>query len=319
MEMIKEKLIIHHWDTDGICSAAMLYGRDTENMTPKIGNYFLEREELERIENGNFDEIYVVDMALDERSMKALAGIAPVKVFDHHATKKVEGVEYNNPIIDGRDEEDWPSASWVVGTATGKDNSIMAFLGAVGDWEERLKDTRFYGKLHGFMEETSTTFEEMHTMVHLIDSSYKIGDREEVEAAVGMLSKADDVKEYVMNNKKWRRNRETIDSEIERALDAGERKVNGITLKGIDSRYNIISAVARKLWDKKSYMVVTNCSYFPDDCQVYVRGSDCLELIKTAVGKGYIAGGKKNVMGAIVPKNKKDEFVNEIIDVIGGV
>lgn len=311
-------LIIHHWDTDGICSAAMLYGRDTENMTPKIGNYFLENEELETIENGNFDEIYVVDMALNESSMKALADIAPVKVFDHHATKKVDGVEYTNPIIQGMDEEDWPSASWVVGNATGREDSILAFLGAVGDWEERLKDTRFYGRLRNFMDGTSTTFEEMHTMVRLIDSSYKIGDKGEVESAVGMLSKAGDVKEYVMNNRKWIRNRETIDFEMKKALDGMGRIVNGVTIKEVDSRYNIISAVARKLWDKKSYVVVTNCSYFPDDCQVYVRGESCLGLIKAAVGKGYVAGGKKNVMGAIVPKNEKDGFVKEIIDMIGG-
>ena len=315
------KLIIHHWDTDGICSAAMIYDSNTENMTPTIGNYFLEAAELERIADGNFDEIYVVDMALNEDSMKALADIAPVKVFDHHVTKKVEGIEYTNPIIEGGDEEDFPSASWVVGNATGKEDSILAFLGAVGDWEERLKNTRFYGKLQNFMDETSTTFEEMHEMIKLIDSSYKIGDKEEVEAAVGMLSAADDVKDYVMGNEKWRRNKETIDSEIDRALDARGVTENGITIKEMDSKYNIISAVARKMWkrDRKRYVVVTNCGYFPDDCQVYVRGDDCLKLIEVAVGRGYVAGGKKNVMGAIVPKNEKDEFVKEIVDMIGGM
>jgi len=313
------KLIIHHWDTDGICSAAMLYDTSTENMTPTIGNYFLEKKEIEDIEKKGFEKIYVVDMALSRESMKALADIAPVKVFDHHLTEKVDGIDYKNPILDGKDEEDYPSASWVVGNSVGMENSILAFLGAVGDWEERLKDIRFYKKLQNFMHKSSTTFEEMHLMVKLIDSNYKIGDKHEVEKAVAALHEADDAKSYILNNKKWMENKNRIEREIERALNAGEEKIEGIIVKEISSRYNIISAVARKAWDKRNYIIVTNCDYFTDDCQVYVRGEDCLGLIKMAVGKGYVAGGKKNVMGAIVPKSEKDEFVSEIIEILGGI
>jgi len=316
---MRKKLIIHHWDTDGICSAAMLYDTGTENMTPTIGNYFLEKKEIEDIEKKGFEEIYVVDMALNRESMEALAGIAPVKVFDHHLSEKVDGVDYTNPILDGGDEEDFPSASWVVGNSVGMGDSLLAFLGAVGDWEERLKNIRFYKKLQDFMDRTSTTFEEMHLMAKLIDSNYKIGDKKEVERAVAALSETDNVKNYILNNEKWRRNKDRIDTEIENALNADEKKMDGITIKEISSKYNIISAVARKVWDKKSYVIVTNCDYFPEDCQVYVRGEDCTELIKMAVGKGYVAGGKKNVMGAIVPKNEKDEFVNEIVEILGGL
>ena len=35
-----------------------------------------------------------------------------------------------------------------------------------------------------------------------------------------------------------------------------------------------------------------------------------------ALQRGYVAGGKKNVMGAIVPKEECDEFVEKIIEVI---
>ena len=311
-----KRLIIHHWDTDGICSAAMLYDSNTENMTPTIGNYFLEGHEIEKIERGGFEEIYVVDMALNGESMRALADVAPVKVFDHHITKKVEGIDYTNPVIEGESEEDFPSASWVVGSSVGMENSILSFLGTVGDWEERLKKIRFYKKLQDFMEKNSITFEEMHLMVKLIDSNYKIGDKEEVERAVASLSEADDVGKYILNNEKWRNNNDTIEREIKNALSAEEKKVDGITIKEIKSRYNIISAVARKVWDKKSYVIVSNCEYFPEDCQVYVRGENCLDLIEMAVGKGYVAGGKKNVMGAIVPKSEKDEFMNEIMDIL---
>jgi len=45
-------LIIHHWDTDGICSAKLLieYLKDKQidNKTPVIGNYYLTDEELSK-------------------------------------------------------------------------------------------------------------------------------------------------------------------------------------------------------------------------------------------------------------------------------
>ncbi|KAA0002762.1 MAG: hypothetical protein FE048_03105 [Thermoplasmata archaeon] len=316
MILQKEKLIIHHWDTDGICSAALLHNKHTTNITPKIGNYFLEENEMEKIKKGDFKEIYVVDLALHENSLKALAEISHVKVFDHHLTKKIDGIEYINPILEGKSEEDYPSASWILGEVLNKKDNILSFLGAVGDWEERLKNIKFYEKLKIFMEKADITFEEMHMMISLIDSNYKIGNKEEVEKAVGMLSETNDVTASILNNEKWRRNKEIIDKEIEKALNGRGKRINNILIKEMNCKYNIISTVARKLWDKKNYVIVINYGYFPNDCQVYVRGNDCLNLIQMATEKKYIAGGKKNVMGAIVPKQECDEFLNEVIRVI---
>ena len=315
MNTSKDTLIIHHWDTDGICTASLLYNDKAKNITPKIGNYFLEEDEIKEIRNAGFERIYVADLALNEESIKALADIASVKVFDHHVTKKIDGIDYINPILEGKSEEDYPSASWVVGEVLNKKN-ILAFLGAVGDWEERLKNIKFYEKLQSFMEKEGITFEEMHEMVALIDSNYKIGDKEEVERAVAMISEADDIANFILNNEKWRKNKETIDEEIAKALNTEGKRIGNILIKEMNCKYNIISTVARRLWDKRNYVVVINCGYFPNDCQVYVRGNDCLKLIKMALERKYVAGGKKNVMGAIVPKNECNEFVNEVINVI---
>jgi single-stranded DNA-specific DHH superfamily exonuclease len=54
-------LIIHHWDTDGISSAALLlqYLRkeknklDIKNYTPPIGNYRLSDDEIEKISSNS--------------------------------------------------------------------------------------------------------------------------------------------------------------------------------------------------------------------------------------------------------------------------
>ena len=163
-------LILHHWDADGICSAALLYDNEMDLMTPTIGNYFLTDEEIEHIKSKGYERIYIVDLALHENSIKKLAKIAKVKIFDNHLTKKLEGIEYVNPIIEGGSEEEFPSASWVVGSYL-KQRDLLAFLGVVGDWEERIKKTKFYGRLKKFMEKNELNFEEMLDMVKLIEES----------------------------------------------------------------------------------------------------------------------------------------------------
>ena len=61
---------------------------------------------------------------------------------------------------------------------------------------------------------------------------------------------------------------------------------------------------------------MVNKGYFEKECQVYVRGENVAHLIKMAHQLGYIAGGKKNVMGAIVPKQECNEFIEKILEVI---
>ena len=308
-------LILHHWDTDGICSASLLYKDGIDLMTPTIGNYFLTDDEIEQIEKKGYEEIYIVDLALHENSLKRLTEIAKIKVFDHHLTKKLNGVEYINPIIEGKSEEDFPSASWVVGNYLSQKN-LLAFLGVVGDWEERIKNTKFYSKLEKFMEENGLSFEEMHDMVKLIDANYKVGDKKEVENAPKLLANAENKKEFIISNKKWNENKKKIEEEIKKALEAEEEIVNGILIKRIKSKCNIISTVARELWKKNDYVIVINDKFFEKDSQVYVRGKDVYHLIDLAKSKGYVAGGKKNVVGAIVPKEECEEFVEIILEKI---
>ena len=63
---------------------------------------------------------------------------------------------------------------------------------------------------------------------------------------------------------------------------------------------------------------MVNKGFFPEDYQIYARADDCLSLIDMAVARGYIAGGKKNVMGAIVPREHVDIMVADIVAMLGG-
>ncbi|MCD6331211.1 MAG: single-stranded DNA-specific exonuclease, partial [Thermoplasmata archaeon] len=268
-----------------------------------------------KIENKGYEKIYIVDLALHENSLKRLAEIAKIKVFDHHLTKKLNGIEHINPIIEGSNEEDFPSASWVVGSYLNQKN-LLAFLGVVGDWEERIKNTRFYSKLEKFMEENELSFEEMHDMVKLIDANYKAGDKKEVEKAPKLLANAENKKEFIISNKKWKENKKKVEEEIKKALEVEEEIIDGILVKRIRSKCNIISTIARELWKKNDYVIVINDGFFEKDSQVYVRGNNVYHLIDLAKSKGYVAGGKKNVVGAIVPKEECEKFIEIILEKI---
>jgi len=65
-ELQGKGLIIHHWDTDGICSAHILLEhlneKKIENKAPTLGNYYLTEEELKNY--SKYDFIILLDMSL---------------------------------------------------------------------------------------------------------------------------------------------------------------------------------------------------------------------------------------------------------------
>ncbi len=67
-ELQGKGLLIHHWDTDGICSIRLLVEHLSDksiiNKTPVLGNYFLTEKELE--DYSKYDFVIVVDMSLPE-------------------------------------------------------------------------------------------------------------------------------------------------------------------------------------------------------------------------------------------------------------
>ena len=72
----KSGLLIHHWDTDGICSAALLYdfllANDSQIITStlQIGNYRLTPEIYEKAHN--FEFIIIADIAVMKKDVLKL-------------------------------------------------------------------------------------------------------------------------------------------------------------------------------------------------------------------------------------------------------
>jgi hypothetical protein len=309
-------LLIHHWDTDGICSARLLLEKLPKNIinkTPELGNYFLTDEEI--IGYSAYDFIIIADMALPEDNISRLAKQAKVLIFDHHLQKPIQGVFHQNPIGRGADPLLYPSASWIVNDFLGNPANIFAFLGVIGDHEKRIQTNKaIYTKITDFCSKEHLSFDDLLMMVFLIDSNYKVGDRKAVEEAPDLLLEYSDIRR-VFQNVRWKNNLVLLEKEIVKLVEAPYEEKQNVLLKRIHTKYNIISTVTRRIaWNLAKDTVVINTGFFKDNDQIYVRSSKNLQpLIQQGKMLGYRCGGKTEVLGAVVPKERTESFVQEIL------
>lgn len=309
-------LLIHHWDVDGICSARLLLERLSDkkimNKTPELGNYFLTEKELTTC--SSYDFVIVVDMALPENNIHRLATHVKVMIFDHHLQQPIQGVYHCNPISKGENPDMYPSASWIVNDYLGNPINIFALLGIIGDHEQRIQANKeFYYQITQFCQEQHFTFDELLQMVYLLDSNYKVGDRKSVEEAPHLLLEYTDARR-ILQNVRWKNNLTLLDNEISKWVTAPGEEKQGILLKRIHTKYNIISTVTRKIfWATGKDTVIVNTGFFKDNDQIYIRSSKNLQpLIQQGKTLGYRCGGKAEVLGAVVPKEKTESFYQEI-------
>ncbi|MFH1102077.1 MAG: DHH family phosphoesterase [Methanobacteriota archaeon] len=310
-------LIIHHWDTDGICSARLLLENLQEktivNHTPILGNYFLTDTELQ--EYAAYDFIIIADMAIPKEQILLLAKNARVIIFDHHLQEEITEVYHHNPIIKGGDPNRYPSASWIINQFLKNPINLYALLGVIGDHEQKIKNNTMISQyIQGFCHVHILTFNDLLHMVYMIDSNYKLGERTTVEDAPRFLLTHNTPKD-ILTHPDWNNNLARLEQEITSQLASPGEEKNNIIIKTINTSYNIISTITRKLaWDHNKDAVVVNTGFFSDRDQIYVRSKKNMEpLIIIGKNQGFKAGGKKEVLGAIVPKEKTESFLQEIL------
>ncbi len=310
-------LIIHHWDADGLCSAALLLGylkpMSPANMCPTIGAFYLSDEEIKYA--GGFDYIIIVDMALPEADVRRLSEETRVVIFDHHRQKPITGVEHLNPVARGADAMDYPSCTWVIREKLGLPLGMHVALGFIGDREHRIMENpRFKEITEEYLADEDISFDEALKLVGLIDSSYKVGDKKGVEEAPRLLmgyTKPDDIR----NNGRWRMNLRLFQEKLTEILEEPPEEKNGVLMKRLDTGYAVISAVTRRIaWGTGRDTIVVNTGFFLRHDQLYSRSSsrDMQPMIERAKELGFNAGGKSDVLGAIVPKEAMEPFVEEL-------
>ncbi|ASJ01296.1 DHH family phosphoesterase [Thermococcus gorgonarius] len=299
-------LIVHHWDTDGITSAALLVRalglEEFTNITAPIGEFRFD----ERIWNAiaRAETLYVLDFNVPNEVEKVKI---PTIFIDHHTQPRIKNplVEQVNPSLEGNY---YPSNSLVVSEYFGIWNAWSA-LGVVGDIGEKAFELETVNEL---LRKASLSRAEALRLVELIDSNYIAMEREAVEGAVTVLleSEIKDLLEY----EPWIKKADAIKEAIDGALSSVEEK-NGFAFVEFESPFNIISKVARKLVWEMGYRgaVVVNRN-FHGKAQVYFRISpeeaerrDMGKVITRLRELGTNAGGKREVLGCVCERDKIED------------
>ncbi len=314
-------LIIHHWDTDGLCSGALILeqlgDRKAETWTPPLGTFYLSQEQIEYAKS--FDNIIICDMALPAENVRRIAKNSNIVMFDHHHQDPIEGITHINPVAYGASGSDYPSNTWVIKEKLGLPLSLHVLLGFIGDREQKIKDNQpFWALVQEYMEENNVSFEDLLELVYRIDSSYKVGDRNSVTEAPHLLREYR-TKEDILGNQKWAKNLVNLEQKLEKVLADPPEMVDGVQLKRLTTPFAIISQVTRRLaWGSGKDTVVVNTGFFEDQDQLYSRSQtvDYHDLITRAKEHGFNAGGKKDVIGAIIPKAETESFLEETIGYI---
>ncbi len=310
-------LIIHHWDTDGIASASLValvldyLGESWKNVTPPIGRFEFDERIWKEIERST--DVFVVDLNVPELVERI---DRKVTFIDHHIQPKIDrpNVEQINPIIEGRSEREFPSASWVV-----SDHfsvwSYLSTLGAIGDVGRRVFD--WSRKAMELLAEFGLKKEEAMRLVSLLDSNYIVMDRKGVEDAVQTILSSEP--KELLENERWLKNMSIIEKEIWRALNNVEN-AGRFTKIEFNSDLNIISKVVRKaVWVMGYDVVLAVNRGFGERGQIYLRVKpelaktiDVPAIVSELRRRGFNAGGKREVMGLVCPKERIDEALSVI-------
>ena len=305
--------IVHQWDTDGVCSAALIAimlessGIDWKNYTPPIGKFELDNRVRKGVDDS--EKVFFLDLNISIEDVEK-----QVVFIDHHIQGKIrkENVQHINPIIEGRSSEDFPSATWVISTHFSLWNHLSA-LGAVGDRGAKIFNQKLGRKVKQLLKTAGLLPEDALKLVSLIDSNYIVMDRENVENAVKEVMI--DPRELLDHNK-WLENLKKIRDEVEKALSNLEFSESFAKIE-FESKYNIVSKVARlAVWNEGYRAVIAVNRDFNGRAKVYFRINPSLtsqinmqNIINKFKIAGFNAGGKEEVLGVICPKSRVDEAV----------
>ncbi|NJE85503.1 DHH family phosphoesterase [Thermococcus sp. CX2] len=309
-------LIVHHWDTDGITSAALLVRalclEDFTNMTAPIGEFRFDERIWKAI--GQAKKLYVMDFNVPGEVERVNV---ETLFIDHHTQPRIRNpkVKQINPLLDGKY---YPSASLVVSEYFGLWNTWSA-LGVIGDIGERAFEIP---RVNELLDREGLSREEALRLVELMDSNYIAVDREAVEDAVAVLL-SQETKE-LLEYEPWVKRADEIRRTIEEALSSVTER-NGFAIVEFESPFNIISKVARRLvWEMGFRGAVVVNKNFHGKAQLYFRVSkeeaeriNMAEVIERLRILGTNAGGKREVLGCVCERKKVDEAFKIVEEYLG--
>lgn len=321
----KKVFLIHHWDADGIASAAILINEfhrmevgEIVNIVPNLGEFELTREWLENAKRDPPDILVTADICIPLDNLIQLRNELGVEIvmFDHHSRARVreEGIYFVNYV--SLWDEDWPSNTLVLNHFFDLGPSILASFGLVGDKGDGiLRYQAIWPDFNRHIESLGLNIGQIKNMVDLLDSCYKAGHRDAVMTWAKMLSSKTDreMVELIQNDVHLNTFVADIESKVEGLFDKGLIDYHGIQLSSITTKYHIISALTRKfsITYPEGEVMVVNDGIFPTRTQLYLRSRryDLRPLIGKVQKMGQSAGGKIDVVGAVID----NDFLEDIM------
>lgn len=329
--------LLHHWDTDGVSSAALVVRALRERgwsgealfVCPELGAYEIGPELRERIAGLEPDAVFLLDYNVNAADVDALAEAcgAPVALIDHHKPRTPEAAldrgrtTVLNPVAGGGGEREYPSTTWVLEQHLGVEPRWLVDMGIVGDLGYRAPD--WFGALgeeSRRLDSAPWSFDQLYEAGQLVDALYKVNDRAAVEAAATFLATADGLDD-VLGNAEWCEIARDVDAEMARLRAVVPQAMDGALVFAADTHMNLASALTRLLAREHEGVpvVVINGTYYEDARQFYVRNlaSEVVtSAIATATERGWSAGGKDSVFAAIVPTSDAEAFLDELVGLV---
>ena len=319
-EKVKRLAVVHHWDSDGIASAAIIsrLRSDARFYVPRIGSFSAGAVP----ELGGSEAVLLLDYGIRVSEVEALErklGV-PVMVVDHHVNEARERL-FCNPVALGESEEKWPSTTWVMRQLLGlRGFDDFVALGLVGDLGPRAS---------GFLVrlKAGSSFEELLLAVSLVDSCYRAVDYEGIAYARRLLSESG--VQAVLRDGRLYGTLEGVEREFSAVLSSLEPEVRGsvVFYRAVTDCY-LTSQLGRELAARHpgSIVVLVNRVRRLGSAYIYVRSqSYSLRAVLESLRSVMHVGGKDGVLVVTCRSDCEEELaellplLNERIDELGGV
>ncbi len=319
--------IIHHWDADGIASAATIIDRAKRrgirctNAIPRIGDYADLVTPAASLDSAGPDLVLGLDLAVSAETLEAIRSkiSSALMWVDHHSVppRRTRGVEYYHPSNSGLEGVD-SNASFLA-RILDPAPPILAAIGTCGDLGRTLLSHPAMDDVRRTLSSLGLSFDILFEITELVDANYRADRPGDVRSAPWMLAERLDSPRRMMGVKEWRANKDAVDGEIHRVMASSETRRRDVLVKTISTPMHLTSMVARAAAilapDEVKAVIVSNVH--PHDCPFYVRaarpGIDLTGLIDLGRSLGYSAGGKPEAVGMVVPCNQVEDLTEKVL------
>lgn len=315
---LRKGVILHHWDTDGIVSAAVLrnYFRvhlpnvKLELFMPTITNYYITEDQFDYLRQQSYEFAVTCDLNLPADVVQRLAQLWPGQVYfidhHHHPAPHPNVHYYNKPH---------PACASHIAELLGLPNDLLPVLAMVGDREESIQqDKQFYPYVQAMMAEHNLTFSQLLHARRLIDSNYIMDDYQGIQETIQLLQ---DDPLAIYSDVRLEQNIKKIDATIaELVAQPAQQLSSSLWFWEISTPLAILSHVTRSLSRQYPNSVIFTRQHKAGQYTCYVRRRDAKfdarDIIAYAHELGLNSGGKEEVAGIIIPENKLETIFPQL-------